>query len=437
MANDIDIGAYCDEELANSNGGWTPIGTSSNKFKGIFDGNGFVIENLKIDRDANRQGFFGYTGSGSEIKNLGIEGGSVKGKGYVGGLVGCSHGAKINNSYSTGDVTGTGSSVGGLVGWSAGSSSINNSYATGDVTGAGVNVGGLLGYSDSSSTTISSSYATGDVSGTSRVGGLLGLSNDSKISNSYATGDVTGTGSDVGGLVGYSKSKISNSYATGTVSGASSVGGLVGAYSYTTISNSASVQSDSRATQMTEEEIKATYTPEVMGFTETAGWTIVDGQPLLSWQKEAQPPAPEGGTGGTGGTTGGTGGATGVSSFILQIGINGDSSCQIGFDTNFTYDLSVVGADITSDEALGAIDNFINLLSEKQTHLGSVQNRLESALDSISVNIENLVSSLSTIKDADIAEVSSTYIQQQILQQASATLLATANQTPSIALQLI
>ena len=43
----------------------------------------------------------------------------------------------------------------------------------------------------------------------------------------------------------------------------------------------------------------------------------------------------------------------------------------------------------------------------------------------------------STLKDADIAEESSNYIQAQILQQASATLLATANQLPSIALNLI
>ena len=74
---------------------------------------------------------------------------------------------------------------------------------------------------------------------------------------------------------------------------------------------------------------------------------------------------------------------------------------------------------------------------KKQTNYGSVQNRLESALDEISTQYENLVSSRSTLRDADIAEVSSEYIRQQILQQASATLLATANQSPSIALQLI
>lgn len=86
---------------------------------------------------------------------------------------------------------------------------------------------------------------------------------------------------------------------------------------------------------------------------------------------------------------------------------------------------------------LEQIDTVLNGLSSKQTELGSVQNRLESALDEISTHYENLTSSRSTLKDADIAKVSSEYIRQQILQQASATLLSTANQTPSIALQLI
>jgi flagellin len=76
-------------------------------------------------------------------------------------------------------------------------------------------------------------------------------------------------------------------------------------------------------------------------------------------------------------------------------------------------------------------------LNRKETELGSVSNRLESALESTTTNINNLTSSLSTIKDADIAKVSSQYIKHQILQQAAATLLSTANQQPSIALQLI
>ena len=50
---------------------------------------------------------------------------------------------------------------------------------------------------------------------------------------------------------------------------------------------------------------------------------------------------------------------------------------------------------------------------------------------------QNLTSSLSTLRDTDIAEESSSFIQAQILQQASATLLSTANQLPSVALNLI
>ena len=55
----------------------------------------------------------------------------------------------------------------------------------------------------------------------------------------------------------------------------------------------------------------------------------------------------------------------------------------------------------------------------------------------LDVQSQNLTSSLSTLRDTDVAETSSNYIQQQILQQASATLLSTANQLPSMALNLI
>ena len=91
----------------------------------------------------------------------------------------------------------------------------------------------------------------------------------------------------------------------------------------------------------------------------------------------------------------------------------------------------------TARNSLNILDNFIANISKSQTEIGAVQNRLESVLEEITIQRDNLISSRSTIRDADIAEVSSHYIQQQILQQANATLLATANQSPAIALQLI
>ena len=108
----------------------------------------------------------------------------------------------------------------------------------------------------------------------------------------------------------------------------------------------------------------------------------------------------------------------------LQVGVHGNASSRISFNTNFEMD--ILDFDILSDDSLNNLDNFLNTLSEKSTMLGSVSNRLESVLDEILIQHDNLVSSRSTIRDADIAKVSSSYIKQQILQQASATLLSSA-----------
>jgi len=91
----------------------------------------------------------------------------------------------------------------------------------------------------------------------------------------------------------------------------------------------------------------------------------------------------------------------------------------------------------TPKEMLEFIDKAIDDLSKRATRIGACQNRVDSAMTALDVQSTNITSSLSTLRDTDIASESSTYIQQQILQQASATLLSTANQLPSIALNLI
>ena len=99
--------------------------------------------------------------------------------------------------------------------------------------------------------------------------------------------------------------------------------------------------------------------------------------------------------------------------------------------------LSDEGLDYGASAMLGFIDNAIDEISDRVTRIGAAQNRIDSAISALDVQSQNLVSSLSTLRDTDVAEESSNYIQAQILQQASATLLATANQTPSIALNLV
>lgn len=135
----------------------------------------------------------------------------------------------------------------------------------------------------------------------------------------------------------------------------------------------------------------------------------------------------------------------------LQVGLDASDNSKIALDaTLFASAASkdLIGSEIadfvkkasatsTAASALTELDKAITKVSDRQTTIGAAQNRVESAISAISVQSENLTSSLSTIKDADVANESSSYIKAQILQQASATLLATANQAPSIALNLI
>ncbi len=88
-------------------------------------------------------------------------------------------------------------------------------------------------------------------------------------------------------------------------------------------------------------------------------------------------------------------------------------------------------------EAVKNLDGAIDNITARKSQIGSVQNRLESALDTLTTQYENLSSAKSIITDADIASEASNFTQQQILQQVSTSLLAQANQAPSIALSLV
>jgi len=270
----------------NDGWGWTPIGDPDEAFRwnAAFDGNGHTISNLYIRwGDTDFVGLFRAAGSGSAVRNVGLEAVNVTGKSRVGGLVGDNRGAVSNchttgqvtgngnyvgglmgagnrpvaGSHSTANVTGGGSDAGGLVGHIGEGGSIISSYAAGDVDGAGNNVGGLAG-SIGNNVTVNASYVTGAVSGKNYVGGLIGNSSPgSAITASYATGNVTGrysvrrfrtsanvrsvsNGENVGGLVGYSnETAITSSYARGSVNGGdTAVGGLVGSASAGTIATS-------------------------------------------------------------------------------------------------------------------------------------------------------------------------------------------------------
>ena len=286
----------------------------------------------------------------------------------------------------------------------------------------GTFVGGLAGRIDGGS--ITNSYVTGSVEGWMNVGGLAGCVYNGSITNSYATGSVTGD-KYVGGLVGdVTDASITNSYATGSVTGSVCVGGLVGVAYFTPTLNG---YYDSQKTGQTVGVGTGGYTGTVTGVTTAELEELIKNGTLPQYNYG----------GGTGGTGGGVFG--GSYEVTLQVGIHSDKSSSITVDVGIgKIDLNI---DVTTSDgarnALTMLDEYLKNINEKQTQLGSAYNRLESVIESIGVSIDNLTSTRSTIQDADIAEESSAYIRNQILQQASVTLLATANQTPAIALQLL
>lgn len=87
--------------------------------------------------------------------------------------------------------------------------------------------------------------------------------------------------------------------------------------------------------------------------------------------------------------------------------------------------------------AVGDIDTMIDNISRMRSYLGASQNALESKLEYIDIAMENASASRSRIQDVDVAYESSILVKNQILQQTASAMLAQANQTPQIALQLI
>ena len=90
-----------------------------------------------------------------------------------------------------------------------------------------------------------------------------------------------------------------------------------------------------------------------------------------------------------------------------------------------------------SNDAISTIDFALSQLSQVRGDIGAVQNRFLSAISSLSVASENLSAARSRIQDADVAKETAELTRTQILIQAGVSVLAQANQLPSIALSLL
>jgi flagellin len=137
------------------------------------------------------------------------------------------------------------------------------------------------------------------------------------------------------------------------------------------------------------------------------------------------------------------------SNFFVQVGANANntvdridmaSSGNVFADIDATA-LSVnnltVSDNTNAQTSISTLDSALTTVNNRRATIGALTNRLQSAANNLSVNIENLSSAESRIRNVDVAKESAQLTRNQILQQASSTILGQANQSPQLALSLL
>ncbi len=130
----------------------------------------------------------------------------------------------------------------------------------------------------------------------------------------------------------------------------------------------------------------------------------------------------------------------------IQVGIHNDpTNDRIKYDSVITdstlANLGIKGETISSKEgaqvSLGRLDEALVRINGTRANLGALQNRLQSASNSLAITEENFSAANSRIRDVDVATETADMAKNNILAQAGAAVLAQANQTPSTALKLL
>ncbi|MFZ4452172.1 flagellin N-terminal helical domain-containing protein [Salibacterium aidingense] len=125
----------------------------------------------------------------------------------------------------------------------------------------------------------------------------------------------------------------------------------------------------------------------------------------------------------------------------FQIGPNSDQQVMVDIPELDSEELGIADVDVTTSEgaaaALEKFDNAINQVSDARAKLGAVQNRFEHTVNNLQVTHENLSSSESRIRDADMAQEMTEFTRNNIINQSATAMLAQANQMPQGVLQLL
>lgn len=191
---------------------WQPIGRYLSYFRGLYNGNGYIIRGLKMTYGYDTSGLFGYIGANSVLVNIHLRDFFIS---MNSGLAGCLAGVAMDGSgtptisfcSAEGKITSTGRYVGGLVADVYGAHITFSSFS-GNLTCTPsdqfISAGGLVGTSGGG--VIAACCAMADINTSpttyATCGGLVGH-NNLFVYASYAIGSITTPGSDSGSLIGY------------------------------------------------------------------------------------------------------------------------------------------------------------------------------------------------------------------------------------------
>lgn len=130
----------------------------------------------------------------------------------------------------------------------------------------------------------------------------------------------------------------------------------------------------------------------------------------------------------------------------IQVGIHNDpNQDRIKYDSTTTdttlQSIGLIGENIASKEgaqlSLSKLDDALVRINGTRANLGALQNRLQSASNSIAITEENFSAANSRIRDVDVASETADMAKNNILNQAGVSVLAQANQAPNFALKLL
>ena len=226
QTNDIDASAT---STWNSGKGLSPIGSTSQRFRGTYNGQGHKITNIYISRSSSDYiGLFSYI-TDAKITMLHLNNVNITGNSSVGAMCGRIYdNSTISNCSVSGSISGY-YNVGGFVGYNDFESHIDSCVNTATITGDAY-VGGIAGHNTATST-IYHCFSSGTINSPNySTGGICGrMLSNSTIINCYSVSTINGD-RNTGGLCGStgSGSHVTNCYVAASVSGSTLTGAFIG-----------------------------------------------------------------------------------------------------------------------------------------------------------------------------------------------------------------